>query len=1243
MESPDFLSPIVNLIKPYDPFDLLSKIGAMQLCPENAHNAVRLEALAHAINCLKYEPDKPIISRHRLAHICNEPPLGKSHIQSQEDPTPNAFTEAFTFFGGSYIVFPGQVMESTFIVKQLNTSIFQGEKFTRHEYFQNRIYGLTRSVLEISNEIAVRANLSRNMAPGPISRSIFVPPGIDKLQKAVVFSLHELEEKFDALDLDYSFIEPFIQPFGELQPDSFSMENSPLYARPIIQFEDNLFVSEPSMLLPSLRHNIILTAKEFGILDLLYEGFLAEIIHSVGSSLHRMGHNQIPFSIKHPDLEIDIRESVWSLDTDKILYAAVIPDTFTDYVGNEVFEDHNDINVGEILDKHLIVIEEELNKEATNLGEILYLLIHVGIGRSQIVGMRLDGLRQEPIVLGLSASDLETISSLYFSDELVLYKFAKAQQSIRKTAQVVAWSTLDEFVIYRKNDYSFYLDDGPRPNLITIAPGSECELKVEALQKLDIHAVPMFESTGWIEVANAYNVRSCPIYTPLDINDRQIGMFVELSPVPFWILAKNQENQSENLLNDPNPAIFVDLISYWIWQFENDLSRSLEGIHLDYPILLEVVTDITEERDKNIKDPLNGPPITIKIISDSKMQIIIKPAITEVLNTADNTGELQIIRLVFEGFCELLKTYWWIEQAGKLLAQIPQFLEEQKINPRKKKIMTINPSNTPTMLPGNPISFREVQKADISDLLDETGKYLQEELHLVEGIIPKEQHVVILNSIVLFYFNKLTAIIGNLSPEHLLDFLVTYYEAIVSERTNRRITIATQLACFSSVQELEQQLNEQVPEIDTAALSCRFLIEYVVTQPPTGNNPMSMVVYDQMMALASEIISRGNQSDFAKYELFDFVFEVLPSGRLGSNRSQFDSRIDTYQSARSNAVIFDAIDDFPRWWKEKAILAPDDYPPHVKELNLAFKAEFGLVFTDISRFISELGDLSLSMKSSQLKMMEFDTLVEKMSNVLEWSSERILSIINFLSLSPREKFLDPPHPFLGTDIYPWRMSRGLSYLRRPLLFVEKDGQTIVCWGVRHLFAALDYLLQATVSGRLQDNFRTKEMRDFLGKIHTSAGENFNHKVYQAITGLPDVIVDEKVNKVHGNRIGFPGNDLGDLDILAFFPKSRTIAIIECKDLEIARNAIEMSREVEALFSGNPHKESTITKHLRRVEWVRRNLTMVLESYGVRGGKKWKIEPLLVVSSEMITPHFHSSPIKVFSFRRFKAEYLEKLK
>src|SRR5689334_13001244 len=125
-ENSPLLDDLIKLLQPYDAADLLASAAALQICPQNADKVIRLDALTHAIASLSHQSEKQRISQHRLMQLCNNPPLGKGQIQSHEDPAEQAFTEAFTFTGGSYVVFPGAIPDATFILKHLNRAIFLG-------------------------------------------------------------------------------------------------------------------------------------------------------------------------------------------------------------------------------------------------------------------------------------------------------------------------------------------------------------------------------------------------------------------------------------------------------------------------------------------------------------------------------------------------------------------------------------------------------------------------------------------------------------------------------------------------------------------------------------------------------------------------------------------------------------------------------------------------------------------------------------------------------------------------------------------------------------------------------------------------------------------------------------------------------------------------------------------------------------------------------------------------------------
>ena len=512
------------------------------------------------------------------------------------------------------------------------------------------------------------------------------------------------------------------------------------------------------------------------------------------------------------------------------------------------------------------------------------------------------------------------------------------------------------------------------------------------------------------------------------------------------------------------------------------------------------------------------------------------------------------------------------------------------------------------------------------------------------GKIHPNDVVKILNTGVSFIFEKLEKLVASLSSKYLLEFLIGHHEAIVTERAFRQINIPTQLACFMDSEELTKQLVEHMPKLAEAATACRFLIEYVAAKPPSGIRPISMSVYDELMAIALEIISRGTQSDLAQYNLFDVQLSMLPSGRLGINLDDLSLIQNAFLGFRSREEIDDATQHFDYWWRPRPDPNPDNRPLHIKIFDQAFYDEFGFPLLDLSLFVSSLGDLSIDINDpQQFKTIEMENLVEYIEKETKWDREKIVQMIDFVSLYPRESFLTQPKPFTPADIYPWRMGRGLSYMRRPIIQMVTDGKIYAGWGVRHLFASFEYILQMATRGGLQQKYQSKSMQEWLGKERRKDGFDFNEKVYKAVSAITnDVIVGKGIKKFGSVRIENLGYELGDIDVLVILPTIKTIWLIECKNLEIARTPNEMRSEIEELFIDSQKGLSAVSKHLRRKKWVWENLDQVLSAYNLTTKGSWKIKPLLVVSRELFTLHFHKPSIEVLSYLRFVEYFLPRV-
>jgi hypothetical protein len=239
-------------------------------------------------------------------------------------------------------------------------------------------------------------------------------------------------------------------------------------------------------------------------------------------------------------------------------------------------------------------------------------------------------------------------------------------------------------------------------------------------------------------------------------------------------------------------------------------------------------------------------------------------------------------------------------------------------------------------------------------------------------------------------------------------------------------------------------------------------------------------------------------------------------------------------------------------------------------------------------------------------------------------------------------FLSVQEPFDISDVYPWRLSRGLSYIRHPLIILEKEDGIYIGWGLRHLFESFEYIVRTSLNGRMQARYQSKKMQQWIGNQNKSSGELFTREIANKLSEYPRFIVDMNVIKIGSIRIGFPGPILGDVDVLLIVPRKKKIILIECKDFAIARTPIEMKREIEGLVFGTEDKPSTVTKHQRRMNWITENINLVFDVFDLSPKGRWEVSSIIVVSNELISPYYHSSPMPIMSKLTFIEDFIPTL-
>lgn len=1228
MTQPNETAQLVTAMSPvlekFDRADLASALAALQVTPENADRLLRLEFLSNVLSKLEGSGELPSPTRHRLQQICNSPPLSNSHFARIEDPFECAFTQCISFFGGSYIVFTGGLAGSVLQTQSLLAALFKNDNQAIPVDLLRFAHQTSLAVLLVSNRIARKAGLNRATPPGQSRGGVVVPSAtrMADLKNAVRCSTSELRSLFEQNGVDMSALELLSLDPRLAEEIEVADDSGPLSLRPMLNFGSEVVVAAPGLLLSALQNAILEYAQELGVLSLVADAYCERVWRNVVRYLGYLGNFRVDVPSMDPSGLDCHREAYFSLDVDKLIYVQLVTDPL---------EGFDPLHIGgwEIESRDAL---QKRAREAVNFSyswddppnDTMTLLVLGSLGRPFMATFALD----DDITLVLAPDELEVISEIDGNEPLRLYQYAQASNDVRERTAIVAWSQLDEYAIYRQNNYSYYLSDDGMPTMLNIVPGTGLPLRLEALEKWDWHAVPSHLRGYFTDVTRLEHGLKTPIYTTA--SPANIALLVEGLPRLVWVVTS--DTMRYQLI--PMPEL-VETVAYWIWQLTDVLKPTLDLLE-DEPLVVEVSVcnpaQWAELGDLSWEDALaragNDDPLAYECIpNDNRIQLEIRSSLLPLLSTADNSGERLLVDAILLAVRDLAASCGVDTDLDDHEPRSKGLDACCPLGP-KKKLLLLHGGAHPQLDRRHLPRYRKVQEFEEQQLLTWVGGRLSESWPI--GAVAPEQRESLLNSAVSELYDLLSRMVATFDGPRLLDWVVAHNEAVTRRLAHRQLTITTRVACYATHDEMVKQLAEEVPDANKVSLASRFLIELICARLPSGLRQPSVASYDRLIAAASLIFSFGTDSDLAHYGIADVKVSMLPSLRIGPTRGDYEVGRHAFQTSFSEAEIRYAAGRFSRHWNSEHNENGADEP--LEDLDTAFQGEFGYGFLEFANLIGELISMASDAETAVSKR-GYEALTEDLSNALQWDKSKAELAIASLIISPRADFLLPPAPFSRDDVYPWRFNRGLSYVRRPLLRVADE----VWWGKRHLDVAGRKLLEVVLSGRLKD-VSSPEMKTFIAKQRATETSRFNDLVAELCQGA-GLIAKSRVRKIGRAVIGSPDADLGDMDVLAASESARQLLLIECKDLAVARTPAELSHELAALFTGLNGKDSTTTRQTKRAEWVSEHLDVVLSFLGLPLTHSYSVEAIVVVDEQLFTPYLAKSPIQVLSVHDFEHTFL----
>ncbi len=1159
---------------------LAAAAAGLMLLPSNASRLVRLHRLA-ALGMALNDTGAPPVSPSAVRSILKREDIGDRRILIQEDPYSEVLVHSISFTGGPYLVSAGSGEHTVADLEDLVDAAF------RERWMPDKLRGparqLIQGLLTVSDIVLKRAGLTRGTPPGGSPGTPIDVPGaarLNALADAAYISNEELDAHGSWLRM---VVDTFALDPGQLDdPCANDTTDDRLYVTPFLRLGDGYLVALPLDLLITIRFHLLRFAYQAGQLE--------ELGQRLRKAALRRFMRLLP-SRSSPDLlERSTSMSRYLLKTDskRDLHLVVATDPLVDWE----LEVWGSYDTRMLLDHLADLVSPLTRRKYSSAEELLHLVLTDSPGRSAFWGVpNVDGA--DPMLIARS-DDLEVIMHQEPDGLLGLLLFAEATEN--RPGQSMSTAVLDEFCSYVANEKSFYLSDDGIPNLTVFQTGDGLYPRQKYFAETDRHGVvPPVSSPPIVQVRRRYE-RDAPEIFLVEPSSSYVGYVVEMIDHTVFITVDIEGAEPVGV----EPTL-LECVAYWVRECAYRTGARPRAATTELTVRL-----IDPESWRTVHDWSRTDPAVRMTQVENGYTLAFTETFVALLQEAVNTAERELVAVLLTSLFGTGST-----DLGSSLDAVAPLGSKRMIN-------AFDQNHAPDMLAENLPRALKGHDQITAQVLDELGQWLRSPTgggFQIGGLLGTER-VRVLNAAVGHLFSRLEAEIASYDRRALLDFLVAQNEALLHDAKFNSIMLKSRLACFGEQSETVAELVDHRKASATAQRANRFLIEYVAAQPPGGERVIEVLDYYRVLGIAIELIRRATTSDFLHYGLADFEVSILGSGRLGVSREEpVTTAMDTYaanfgmRSVRG-AVSNDAgdgVDDF-------------DVPDFIARSEPAMRAEFGFTLTELRGVCGGLLDLATA---DQVTRIDRSRAISEVSTARGVANEVVSAVMDGITLTERKSFLG-----IGQDAWPWRFNRDMSYVRRPLVL---QGHELV-FGFRSIYRLGPYWVDNLLSGRLQGRAKTAEIQRCISEARGKINNAFARSVAAKLESL-GMTTRSSVNKIGKNRItDAAGHDLGDIDVLAAHPETRTVIAVEAKDFEVARTPAEIAGELEKLFAGKKGKKPTIELHSRRIDWLRQHLGDVTEFLGAdSNGAPWHLAGAVVTSDPLLTPLVNTSPFPVIPF------------
>jgi hypothetical protein len=560
-------------------------------------------------------------------------------------------------------------------------------------------------------------------------------------------------------------------------------------------------------------------------------------------------------------------------------------------------------------------------------------------------------------------------------------------------------------------------------------------------------------------------------------------------------------------------------------------------------------------------------------VDDAKhtINITVGGAFDSALASPDNIAEEALVAAMVRGFSMLAG---WTLNSSAESALVAQICPSR--HARSRHIMAAQ--NFRDMIQfgvGNPVQIHLMD-----DAVARVGIAYRVQADVGAEILGRQECTAFVNQAATLTLQELCTQLQSFNRRHFIEEVLRCHEEAVISRDHWRRTAHANIALHGDA--AVHAVAEHMAEMTACRIATRILIEAAVCECPTdgGFRPGELDI-SRAMARAIFAFHMGGWSDAIHWSAISAKVRVTPVGDIHVDHKFMDTVYSPFTHAGGKREVLDAVDSYEDAYNE---LEPVKSITDIFEQQFldAWEQEFGVSLDTLRKFADRLEGLGVKRKALWFELSRSELLII-LAECAGREPQDVTSTIDRLILPMRGHWRETPEGFRDKDWHPWRFRRRLSLVRRPLIALDgtQDPRLLVAPAV--VREALYILLRSCHTGETPDwQVSSRRMLKWLGHTNNVTRTAFNESVASQLQDLGwKSASDYKISRL----LGIPlDRDYGDVDALAWDPKSGRVLAIECKDLHFHKTLGEIAEQLSD-FRGETRsngKRDLLRKHLDRI-------------------------------------------------------------